>query len=179
MVPVLANGWLELGNDAGQGGHDEGTMAFDARITNNVHFSGQANWTQLVLRHVSYPRIGRSQYGLDTTEFYNPNDARVEPRGRNPVPTATVGFSDSPGVESSSTWNIIINDSFETYLMFKPDGIANDGIGNIWVTLGVVTWGWGASEKNGQLMAPQTVQPTYQDTDQFPTWTQVYSGHGQ
>jgi hypothetical protein len=63
-------------------------------------------------------------------------------------------------------------DSFQTYLEFKPDGP-----NNIWVTLGIVTWGWGGTETSGVLTSSSTNQPTYSNSDQFPVWLQTLTFH--
>jgi hypothetical protein len=172
IIPMLTNGYLQLGNASAKGGNDVGVADFDLVVTSTVPFTGIANWTQLIRRSVSgwfsLTQDTHGRYDLDTARFYNSNDAAI---WLHTGPTASlnpwgrVTFSDSPGLPwwpSSQS----IKDDFQTYLEFKPDG---DGI---WVTLGIVTWGWGGTETNRLLILPSTVQPYYQDSDIFPVWTQ-------
>jgi hypothetical protein len=68
----------------------------------------------------------------------------------------------------------IIYDSFNSYLVFKPDG---DGI---WVTLGFVDWGWRAKAAGvgGVVLWSYVNDPTYVDTDVFPVWSSVLHNTG-
>lgn len=174
ITPMLTNGWLQLGNADKYGGDNLGTAQFDAEIMSKMPFTGFANWTQLIRRSVSLPFADTGgRYDLDTGRFYNNgNDASISLHtgsSASPNPWGVVDFYDSPGVEinhSWLTWDVTIKDDFKTYLEFKPDG------DSIWVTLGIVTWGWGATEGAATLSSPSTVQPYYQDSDQFPVWTQ-------
>ena len=170
MLPMLTNGWLQLGNASQYGGDDSGTMSFNVLITSQAPFTGHANWTQLIKRSVSYPDTGTGgQYYLDNSQFYNANSALITNTGHSI--TGALNFYDSPGVSEWTFWSITITDSFQTYGEFLPDGR-----GSIWVPLGIVTWGWGATESGTTLTSPSTTPPTYQDGDKFPIWTNV--GHG-
>ena len=178
MIPMLTNGWLQLGNASQYGGDDVGTMNFNAKITSKTPFTGNGNWTQLIQRSASYPDNATDtggRYDLDTSIHYNTSDASITLRGNNPIPYGIVDFYDSPGVGEWTLWSITIRDNFQTYLVFRPDG----HVANIWVTLGIVTWGWGATESGTILLSPTNTPPTYQDSDSFPVWTKVSHGQGQ
>jgi hypothetical protein len=131
-----------------------------------------ANWTQLNNRYASYPNGGQStdgQFWLDNSEFYNDgigND--FPPTPVNPI--GTVPFQDAPGVSDVYPLESI-TDSFETYLVFQPAPQNS----SIWVTLGIVTWGWSATESAWSLTATNVTQATYSDSDKFPTW--LHTGH--
>jgi len=66
-----------------------------------------------------------------------------------------------------------IADNFQTYLVFKPN---DDSAGpSIWVTLGIVTWGWSATESVFTLTSSNVTQAHYSAYDEFPEWIDV--GH--
>jgi len=178
MIPMLTNGWLQLGNASQYGGQDEGTLSFYALITSEPPFTGIGNWTQLIKRSASYPNNATDtggQYDLDTRQFYNTMPTSIANHtgsSASPNPYGAVPFYDSPGVGQWTLWSITIKDDFKTYLEFKPDG------DSIWVTLGIVTWGWGATESGTTLLSPTNTPPTYQDSDQFPVWDNTTHGQG-
>lgn len=178
---VYNNEYLELGYDSGPNfnGSGLGTASFDAMITSAMPFTGKANWRQTNIRSVSPPFNGSLDtagqiildkgYGVDG---YNQDDVYIilHPNSTNTSPYNAINFYDSPGIPiypwpPSETVN---HDRFRTYLQFYPDA------GGIWVTLGVVTWQWGATENFGSTLpiSPWTEQPWYQDTDEFPYYTQ-------
>ncbi|MGD0207197.1 MAG: hypothetical protein ABSC89_06295 [Verrucomicrobiota bacterium] len=166
--PMLYNGYMELGDENLQ----QGNMTFAAKVTSTNNFPGTANWTQLNNRYASYPNGGQStdgQFWLDNSEFYNDgigND--FPPTPVNPI--GTVPFQDAPGVSDVYPLESI-TDSFETYLVFQPAPQNS----SIWVTLGIVTWGWSATESAWSLTATNVTQATYSDSDKFPTW--LHTGH--
>jgi hypothetical protein len=88
-------------------------------------------------------------------------------------------FADSPeyalgnGIYGNTT---SIGDQFTDYIIFRP----SQGSGNIYVTLGTVSWGWTSSTTytNNAWTAPtQGIQaPTdFDASDQFPFWTSIFS----
>lgn len=165
IIPRLTATWLELGD---RNAIPTGTAEFGALILSEPPFTGAVNWTQLIRRSVTYPYSGTGgAYALDNSQFYNNANTSINVIGRSPNPRGVVSFFDNPGVADWSwyPWSITIKDDFQTYLMFQPVGD-----GSIWVPLGFVTWGWGATESNATLTSPSTIQPSYQSSDQFPTW---------
>jgi hypothetical protein len=187
FYPVIWNGYLEVGYDSGDGpgggGNDAGTVQFDAKITSEMPFTGIVNWVQLNVRSVSPPfhKIGANSgdtggatvfdhgFGVDG---YNKDDSTIDVKTIGYPPHGSIDLYDSPGILILPTYDseTVNNDYFHTYLQFYPD------TGGIWVTLGVVTWGWGATENyNGGspiLSNPWTQQPKYIDTDAFPLYSQ-------
>ena len=130
---MLANGYMELGDENLQ----QGNMVFAAEVT-STNFPGTANWTQLNNREASYPNAGQDtdgQFWLDTSQFYN-NSTNFPPTLINPK--KSVPFQDAPGVSDIYGFETI-TDSFKTYLVFQP--LSQNGSSNIWVTLGIATWG--------------------------------------
>ena len=103
--------------------------------------------------------------------FYNNANSSIANHGTSV--SAAIPFYDSPGVDKWTLWGITIQDNFQTYLEFKPDGE-----GSIWVTLSIVTWGWGATENGAKLNSVSTVQPTNQDSVLFPVWSKITHGQG-
>ena len=84
-----------------------------------------------------------------------------------------IGFNDNPGIQSRLLY-ADITDSFQTYLVFNPGG------GGIWVTLGIVDWGWSGyalySTSGWELTDSSVTSPTYTDSDVFPIWPEIYMG---
>jgi hypothetical protein len=175
---VFGRHWLMLGYDSGPhfNGNEAGTVRFDALITSEAPFTGEANWLQLKTRSVSPPFAGSDDTGGQTNldsgfgGFYNEDSTIIapDPHGDDPTtPHGAIAFYDSPGIVIDNlSGNVSIMNNFKTYLLFKPN------VGGIWVPLGVVTWGWSATE-NSLILGPSSVtQPTYQDTEGFPYYTQ-------
>jgi hypothetical protein len=178
-IPMLYNGWMELGDDS----LGVNNMVFAAQVTTQTNFQGVANWTQLNNREASYPNAGQDtdgQFWLDNDQFYNTVSNLVGgvPYNTSIDPQRTLQFQDAPGVATSILrvpLNIpqSITDQFQTYLVFKPD---DDSAGSsIWVTLGVVTWDWTAIKSSTSLTVTNVTQATYSDSDAFPQW--VHTGH--
>ena len=74
MIPMLTNGWLQLGNATAVGGDDTGTLSYIAKITSRTGLTGVANWTQLLKRSATYPDNATDtavRYDLDTSQLYN------------------------------------------------------------------------------------------------------------
>ena len=151
----------------------------------STNFSGDLNWMQIIKRQAygngQWLQNTYGDYYLDNDIFYNtfglggaPDHTRVTPQTNG-----VVHFDDNPKVECVplNTW---INDSFKTYLVFKPDG------DSIWVTLGRVDWGWSALASSINLTPPyfgwqldssSTTVPSHTDTDEFPVWSNVLRNH--
>jgi hypothetical protein len=166
---MLYNAYMELGDE----GLQQGNMVFAARITSATNFPGTANWTQLNNREASYPNENQDtdgQFWLDTSQFYN-NSTNFPPTPVNPI--GTIRFQDAPGVSDIYGFETI-TDSFKTYLVFQPT--SQNGSSNIWVTLGIATWSWSATESAFTLSASNVIQATYSDSDQFPTWQNIGTG---
>jgi hypothetical protein len=166
FIPMLTNGWVELGLDdympAGSTNF-VGLMNFNATIESKTNFPGKVNWTQLNNRDVYLiPIQSTSGYELDNDRFFG-GDVTVNP-------TNIIDFIDNPGISSAAGPYINITDQFKTYLVFKPD-VAGD---SIWVTLGIVTWGWSETEWWGTTMTSSHADPpTHTDSDDFPIWFDV------
>ncbi|HLP78870.1 MAG TPA: hypothetical protein VK327_18370, partial [Candidatus Paceibacterota bacterium] len=90
-----------------------------------------------------------------------------------PYPLTNTTYGDGPGVGITvADWNgVVANGTFETILMFKPDG------DSIPVPLRRVFWGWtGEAHKTNNIWSLVTnacwhsVNPDDADWRQFPTW---------
>ena len=169
-TPVVRAGhrFLELRN------HD---MSFSHYIHSD--FSGVAGYTQVINGEVSMSSTGGTspdlQFGvnsLDTGEF---------PRGKTPInPDGNPIFYDAPGV-ALGTGNLIYNNyndkfihvSYNTYLLFKPDGS-----GNIFVPLQLVTWNIDATAHYSTVWTTTgnpVTDPANADCTTFPLWTNIFS----
>ena len=162
----------------GLGNHStgDGYMHFKATVQ-STDFGGNLNWTQLANRNVTgYSSWGTDgQYWLDNQPFYNTygiGGTNVDVALNPPrITTATVELQDGPSIADLS--NVTITDNFKSYLRFKPTGDA------IWVTLGIVNWGWSATTGNaGVLQSTNVVPPTYTDSTDFPEWPNVKHNGG-
>jgi hypothetical protein len=160
-TPMLADGSLELGSEAGNG-----TMTFGAHITSTTDFPGIANWTQLNQRAVTLPFDSTyGQYWLDNGQFYNNGIGAFPPP--SPVnPVGSITFGDNPGINDKGIDYESITDKFQTYLMFRPDPQDSSR----WVTLGIVNWGWSATQLAWIITSSSVTPPTYTDSNTFPAW---------
>jgi len=168
-----------------------GDVMFCAIVESN-RFSGRANWTQLINRNITGDGFDfvqivvgnlntRGDFYLDNDLFYNTVNDKVGGEPEHTLisqnETMKVQFSDRPGVGLTAASFVSINDSFKTYLIFSPDPASAN---NIWVTLGCVYWGWSgyaayAPGYGWQLIDGSTNAFQFNDTDEFPKWTKVYS----
>ena len=103
-------------------------IAFSRSITIPDGFAGSLQWVQVwnKFRRIKISGVWyRSQaVGLDSIYPYE--------TGANP--------NDSPGLElDASHESVLIDDVYEMYLMFRPDGAQS-----IWVPLKKIRWGWNA-----------------------------------
>jgi hypothetical protein len=170
-------------------------MHFSATVT-CADFDGDVNWVQLINRNVAgdYPGyIFNGTFGgywLDNDPFYNtvggeagtaPLPTSVGPTRAGILPFGTIGFEgNDPNIQCMGGYSTIptsITDGFKTYLVFKPNG---DGI---WVTLGLVNWGWYGEayyyESSGWWLTDQSVAgPIYTDTDQPAVWSHILHNTG-
>ena len=168
--PMLYGGFLELGDAT----LAQGNMTFAAKVTSKTMFPGTANWTQLNKRGVSGVSLAETtdgQFWLDNNQFYN-DGVGDDGLPTTVNPNGTIKFKDAPGVSDVGGW-LTITDSFQTYLVFKL-GDPNDS-NNIWVSLGIVTWDWSATESAWSLTATNVTQAIYSDSDAFPQW--IHTGH--
>ncbi len=176
LVPSNSPSMLRLGND-----NENGSMAYTLNVNSVQPISGDANIVQLVnaSRAVSAPYGGQQsttegQFWLDNQEFYIDGNNPVNPPS---IPYAYLEFTDMPGyglnpITGSDSCSIV--DYFKDYVVFKPDGG-----GNIYVTLGRISWDWSAStgKTNGVWSSPTYYvnSPSSPDgSDEFPTWPQTY-----
>jgi hypothetical protein len=159
-APMLADGFLELGNV-----DNISNMTFAAQVTSKTNFPGLANWTQLNERAVTLPFDSTyGEYWLDNDQFYN-NGVGAFPASTTVNTNGVVFFSDNPGINDVGVDYESVTDGFETYLIFKPNG--NN---NIWVTLGIVNWGWSATQLAWVITSSSVTNATYTNSDAFATW---------
>jgi hypothetical protein len=128
------------------------------------------DWTQRVNRSVTGMPIQGTwgDYWLDNSPFWG-SLANVNP-------TNTVSFVDNPGIGTMlGVVPVSLTDLFQTYLMWNP------GDDSIWVTLGIVSWGWSGTEWWGTTLTSSSVTPpTYSDSDDFPVWSHtIHASTGQ
>ncbi len=176
LIPSNSPSTLRLGDD-----NENGAMAYTLDVNSVQPFSGNANIVQLVnaSRAVSAPYGGQQsttagQFWLDNQEFYIGGNNPVNPPS---IPYAYLEFTDMPGyglnpITGSDLCSIV--DYFKDYVVFKPDGN-----GNIYVTLGLISWDWSASASKVDgvwtIPAYQVNGPSSPDgSDEFPTWPQTY-----
>jgi hypothetical protein len=151
--------------------NQNGAMSYDCSIISD--FSGVGNITQLVNRDMSRDLVPTQittggAFCLDTSEWYNQVDAAVLPGSES-----WLNFSDMPGVPVGRTF-ITIEDYFQDYVRFKPDGEDS-----IWITIARVDWSWfgSATSANGWVPPSGSVEPPVKlDDDTFPFWLDVARG---
>ena len=113
------------------------------------------------------PVTSNGQYWLDNIEFGGGTYNVYQNIGH-------VKQYDYPGILRKTPSSEVTED-FKTYIRFKPGDESNED--NIWITLGIVTWGWDAKAtlSNGvwiiNRFAPTS--PTWVVDDQFPIWTNI------
>ncbi len=125
------------------------------------------------------------EYRLDNSYPYGSKGPKC---GKNEV---TWKFLDSPGAPLAKKAASYVNESFQTYLMFRP----GQGENSVWVPLSRIKWGWrgvvhqvykGSLYDNnlpgcGQIYrilqrfskSPQDFNPRPMDTHKYPEWTKV------
>lgn len=174
FIVQVSGGYLQLGDNTGTG-----RMSFTAKVQSKTNFYGEANWIQLVDRDTTYATSTGGGYWLDNDHFYNTVEGAVGTAPTN-TPINPVGFItlvDNPGVSSVPGYAYVhCMDLFKSYLMFYPDP---QNSGNIWVTLGYVSWGWSGIETYGSLSSSNVIGPSFIANDQFPTWTNIIHNKGQ
>ncbi len=181
LVPTNSPNELQLGANNGIG--SGGAMAYSLNVNTIAPFSGHANVVQLVnasraLANTTYgggtqqttggqfwadndPFYFRSDFLLNSLTFYGNNILLIDQPG--------YGLNYIFGAYPANLCSIA--DSFNDYVVFKPDGNAN----NIYVTLGRVFWSWSASTSyTGGAWSSPTYQvngPSSPDSsDEFPVW---------
>ena len=167
IIPMETNGMLELGAYL----YGPGAPSFTVLVTSTNNFPGVANWVQLINRDASpsakfYTTSG--QYWLDNDPFYNTDKVGGTNINTDVNPRGIIQFDDNPGISDWLGFESI-DDSFQTYLVFKP----NPQDTSVWVTLGIVSWAWSASEGNWLLTGSSVVSPYYTDTNSFPLWPHI------
>ena len=191
LVPTNFPNELKLGDNI-----PNGFMRYGLQVNSIAPFSGSANIVQLVNATRSlansyggYQKTTGGQFWLDNSNPYF-NDVTF-PINANTFYYTVFLFIDQPSYGLNFPAEILttvfgafppdlcsINDSFQDYIIFKPDGADS-----IYVTLGRVFWSWSASTSNsfGAWSAP-----TYQvngpsnpdDSDEFPTWSATLYNSG-
>ena len=148
-------------------------MLFSPTVTPPSGYSGNINlrWVQKVsslLRRVQTDDSPPAWYREQATNVLDVS----YPYPFNPYPCT----SDSPSSTGLSPYQTVsYSDSFEMWLMFKPDG-------GQWVPLRKVAWHWdGAGSKYGATWTLDSHtdpgNPDDTDTTAFPTWTDNMSNH--
>jgi len=152
------------------------SMSFGPGIRSAI--SGSEGLTQLI----SGSYVGRITRSMDGYELDNGNWApfgttvTIDPTQITAGPTNSVSFRDTPCVRLVGS-QVAMDLAFKTYVRFRPDA-GNPG-DNIYVTLGVVTWGVtaSASYRDGfwQVDAGSAASgPTYSANTGFPVWTKTF-----
>ena len=124
FIPMLTNGWVELGNDSGSVANS-GVMHFDATVQSKAIFPGLINWVQLNYRHVDYvPSQSTTAYDLDNG--VSSGGWQVNPIGTAPLLTIP---------ESARTFGLasILPTSFRLIFGSNPMEIAS---GSRWELFG-------------------------------------------
>jgi hypothetical protein len=145
----------------------------DFNVTINSKYGGTAGYTQL-FNDYSFP----TAYGvdiLDTAELYPfPGPVSISQTPPKSPASNLVELDDAPWEPCESGYPGLgasaLNVQFTDYLRFTPGGP-----GDIYVTLGILTWAVNASaaqSSNGTWAtgATQVIQPSYSSSHQFPTW---------
>jgi hypothetical protein len=167
---IISGGYVELGNEA----TSVSNMTFACKVYSTANFPGTGNWTQLINRNANGTpaKSTGNQDWLDNGQFYNTGANIGSGQSFPPTTINSVGsvpFADAPGVPVNNY--VTISDAFQTYLVFQPSGDTN----NIWVALGVVTWGWAATEGSGifsyTLINPSVTQATYTPGGGIVVWS--------
>lgn len=131
-------------------------------------FTGDTVWVQLV----NASRVRRRSDGTNDVSEGTGLDSRFPYSSSDPNAIET---ADSPGLRLTLEYDYAtVNDSFQTWLMFKPSGT-----NSIYVPLRRVNWSWaGAAERPGTLnwtlvpgSASNTQNPPDADSTTHPTWT--------
>ncbi len=163
------------------GGETHADLNWATKVRPPAHFSGQAQYVQLVKREAAWDQInlgicwptpGSStggEFWLDKSYPY-PDPGTPTPLSWDNYSTR-VNHQDVPGFGPGLCHLITVNDAFKTYLQFQPDG-------GISVTIGRIDWGWTCSawQDNGAwtwLIFVSDPSPDWSD-DSFPLWTQIY-----
>jgi hypothetical protein len=184
LVPTNSPNKLQLGDNSGNG-----KMLYGLNVNSIAPFSGSANIVQLVNDSCAVANTcsGGGSQVTTSGQFWLDNS---DPYFRSGFPIFSpsyfnyIQFFDQPSFGLNYIFGTYpenlcsINDSFEDYVVFMPNG-AN----SIYVTLGRVFWSWSAStSKSTCLWGGTLANPTYQvtgpsspdDSDEFPTWPAIF-----
>ena len=181
-IIVAGTPYLSLGD-----GNSHGDMQFTVWILSK--FDGRTDFTQLINRYayngsLLSTKTTHGAYYLDNFVYYlngvnNPNNSYSVTAG---VINKRLIFSDSPQMQEyssllgGSTTSII--DTFKDYVMFRPN--SGNPNSNIYVVLGMTSWGWSASStySGGSWSVPTAPTPTspsgFDNSNNFPSWPQIY-----
>ena len=172
---------IRLGDDSGAG-----AMAFQGVVESPIE--GEAKAVQIFNRSCSHYVLGLgvSTAGGTEGEFWldaDPYDTVVPVQRANATdihpPSGVVLVTDRPGIPLAGSAAASINDSFKTYIMFRPSGL-----GNVWVSLGRVDWNWfGNADLTGpnsfdvsswSLTSSGVTGPHFSSTQEPPVWENIY-----
>ena len=150
-------------------------VKFTGAVTIPPGFSGITQWVQVASPSRTRTRDGVTECisgtGLDSTYPYP--SLLQPPDPLNPV------TEDAPSTPlTNNITQAIVNDTFQMWLMFKPDGS-----GSVWVPLKIINWGWNAqATRTGTFwdvnvdrpqFTPNT--PSVSDTEAYPDWNFVWT----
>jgi hypothetical protein len=138
-------------------------IAFSSNVTIPSGFTGQTQWVQIWNK---FRRV-RASDGF----WYRSSGSGLD----SSYPYSSAAWAnDSPGVAFDTHLGVIINESYDMYLMFQPTGLSEP---TIWVPLNVVHWSWaGDASFNGSSWvlnsSSNPSNPQAVSTTTHPTWTQ-------
>jgi hypothetical protein len=157
----------------GLNGSSATAMGFGTAV--NSHFSGTAAWTQLINGSAGgfasyYDTDGSNE--LDTLEYYDLPDPPLPFVSVSPGISAYLPLTDAPFIACGPSPTAIAI-TFQDFALFKPD--AGNPLQNIFVPLGIVTWGVNATAYNtpsGWVLSSTSsvTPPTLTSTETFPQW---------
>jgi len=147
--------WLGIPSQVG--------ISFSANVTRPSGFTGDVEWVQIWNKFRRVQASNGSWYrssgaGLDSQYPYSLGDQA----------------NDSPGLAFGTNRGVIIDESYQMYLLFQPTGLS---VPTIWVPLKVINWSWaGNASLNGSSWvlnsSTNPANPQAADTTAPPTWTQ-------
>jgi hypothetical protein len=166
-------GWVYIGVSTNYSS-DLHEMEWDLYVdVDLIDYPGKLSYLQLIDTSSEWT------FGSDGTDGYFYLDNSTSFGGEDEMDayddmSSDLKYWDCPGIEVSSTLNSSLqrNDGFWTYVQFQPSG-------GIPVTIGRVWWSWyGTTEKTSGVWSLTSSflenPPTYDTSDGFPTWEQIY-----
>ena len=154
---------------------------WSAKVRPPDNFSGYAKYVQLVKRNTIWnavalgicvgkpPDTTGGHFLLDNSNPYPDPGTPTRLTWNNY--SSYVNHSDSPGYGTNLCDSIFVDDHFETYLQFQPDG-------GIPVTIDRIDWGWSGnaieSNHSWSWSFPTSGPTENRNDDSFPVWSQIY-----